>query len=769
MHRLNLASTTVFLARRVGIAHHATRVLTSWWAMPTLLFTSTLLFVAIGSPATINAQEAAPPKPASVVTDPLARDLLATNPNTPVDIVRVLDVLIELRQAKAGQSLLQKLIEMQLDDGKLAELYGEFGAGVFLKLARSADLSPAAGQFADKVIAAANKQARDPQQINQLIEQLKSPASDIRARAVSQLQLAHGAAASALLAVLSDPAREAEFAHVEEALVALGGDTPGPLAAVFDGPDVSVKLRAIEVLGRVDRPEAELSLLAPAFGVDSSAEIRQAALRALAAYAGAPRDAVEAAAKLYTTATIYFDQPPVIPTDAQGLVPLWYWDDEQKKPVAELAPPQIAAYALAAFWSDSAREILPKEPSIRRLHWAALLEGEVIRAGGPQSLPTDADSIYRQLQNEEQTPEIEDLLAHWSTHGHPAVAAVAAQLLGESGATSLLFSTNAHLSPLVQAVVHPDRRLRFAALQAIIKLEPDAPYPGSSFVADAIQFFINSSGGRGVLVGDQRASGVVQQAGLLASLGFDPQAARNRHEILTLGASSADYEFVVLDMTLAGPVSGMILQDLRRDARTGSLPIAIVSSTADFDQAQSLARSEPLAAAFLRPMNVDGMKSVAAWAAAQSKASVVPAAERLQQAQQAHRLAGAAEPGAALVVPSGADGSLARSGTGSAGFAAVGRRNPGQSAHAGEPASAGRVRQRGNAVAGRSPARSGRLCQECGSLWNAVDNRRNHGAIQSLQRQRARRSTSAKSSRLHPGHRRDVCSQASTGLKISIE
>src|SRR5271170_1006312 len=82
----------------------------------------------------IQAQEAPPPKPAAVVADPLARDLLATNPTTPTDILRVLDVLIELRQAKAGEPLLKQLVDIQLDDAKLAALYGEFGAAFFLKL-----------------------------------------------------------------------------------------------------------------------------------------------------------------------------------------------------------------------------------------------------------------------------------------------------------------------------------------------------------------------------------------------------------------------------------------------------------------------------------------------------------------------------------------------------------------------------------------------------------------------------------------------------------
>jgi hypothetical protein len=148
MHRQRLTP----MNRRVGTAHHDAVARLRWWAVPTLL----LLLLLCTS---LQAQQARPPQPAAVVIDPLVRDLLTTNPTTPGDILRVLDVLIELRQAKAGEPLLKQLVDLQLDDAKLAALYGEFGAGFFLKLARTGELNPTAGQFADKVMAAAKSRS----------------------------------------------------------------------------------------------------------------------------------------------------------------------------------------------------------------------------------------------------------------------------------------------------------------------------------------------------------------------------------------------------------------------------------------------------------------------------------------------------------------------------------------------------------------------------------------------------------------------------------
>jgi CheY-like chemotaxis protein len=591
-----------------------------------------VISVLLAAPA-LRAQEAAPPKPAPIIADPLARDLVGTNPTTPVEIVRVLDTLIDLHQAQAGAGLLKKLTDAQLDDAKLAELYNHFGSGVFLKLSLAQPLNPAATQFAERVLAAGDKQARSPDRLAALIEQLSSPSEDLRVGAVAALKLGRDAAAIALWSVLADPARQAEHAHVEQALAALGTESIGLLAAVLESPDASLKARALAVLGRMSQADAELLLLSPAVAPGTPKEVAAAAQQALRARTQKIPEAADAAARLYTTARAYYDQPPPQVVDPDGKVAIWHWSTADSRPAVEHVSPAVAALDTAARWAGAARAILPGEPTIRRLYYGALAEEEVARVGWGQPIPTGPGSVHDRLMRENRAV-LEDLLAT-STSNHPAIGVAAATVLGQPGGVGSLEGVAGRPSALVEATLHADRRVRFAALAAIMALEAREPYAGSSHVIEALRFFISSAGRRSAVAADIRSDVARQQAALLASSGLHADVATGRRELLRIATASADYELVLIDMILAEPLGGQVLQDLRRDSRTAEVPIGLIASAEDYDRAVALARSQPATVAFFRPHEPAAMQKVVDELTMRAPASWVPALERLAQAQQA--------------------------------------------------------------------------------------------------------------------------------------
>ncbi|HEY5315596.1 MAG TPA: hypothetical protein VIK18_23900, partial [Pirellulales bacterium] len=197
---------------------------------------------------------AAPPKPAPIVTDPIARDLLATDPTTPADIVRVLSILIDLGQAKAGEGLLRKLADMALDANQLADLDRQYGSGVLLKLSLAVDLQPLGKQFADRVLTAANQQARDPARIAALVAELKSPAATDRAVAIAELQRGGDAAVAVLVKLLADAANGDDRRAASDALAGLGELSTGALAAALEGDRTELAARAAGVLGHLHTP-----------------------------------------------------------------------------------------------------------------------------------------------------------------------------------------------------------------------------------------------------------------------------------------------------------------------------------------------------------------------------------------------------------------------------------------------------------------------------------------------------------------------------------
>src|SRR5690606_17648730 len=116
---------------------------------------------------------------------------------------------------------------------------------------------------------------------------------------------------------------------------------------------------------------------------------------------------------------------------------------------------------------------------------------------------------------------MEDLLASTMASGHFGAASAAAQILGETATSDILYNLAPHPSVLVQAAMHSNRRLRFEAVASIMRLAPQVPYPGSSQVLTEIIYFASSAGLRRALVLDTRLHEATRLASLLAQSGFD--------------------------------------------------------------------------------------------------------------------------------------------------------------------------------------------------------------------------------------------------------
>jgi len=172
---------------------------------------------------------------------------------------------------------------------------------------------------------------------------------------------------------------------------------------------------------------------------------------------------------------------------------------------------------------------------------------------------------------------VEDLLDDSIANGHLLAAASAARILGKIGTVDVLYRKLPLPSVLVEAARHADRRLRFSALGAIVALRPTKPYPGSSFVLDALGFFASSSGAPRALVGHPRAFAAEQEAGLLATLGYETHVATCDRDLLAAATASPDLELALIDFKLAVRTSGELLERIHADSRTARLPIGIVA------------------------------------------------------------------------------------------------------------------------------------------------------------------------------------------------
>ncbi|MGA2030796.1 MAG: hypothetical protein ABSG68_00945 [Thermoguttaceae bacterium] len=545
-------------------------------------------------PNAADAKVALPPP-----EDPAVAAILETKPKTPAELFRAAKVLADLEHPEVAKMLLKKILDARLTDQQFAALADEFGSGTCTEMATRSELLPEAQQLADAVLKAVNRTLQDPQRIAELLKQLQDPAAETRTRALAGLREAGAAAVDALIAVLVDPQRAAEHDLVRTALVQMGSAAAGPLETLLEAADPELVLQAVLVLAKLDAPQVRIFLLRPALAAKSDAKIQAAARAGLMRLGGRFPGAHEALAQLVSQAQSYFQLRQPMREDAEGRVEWWTWDGTEKHCKAAGYAPDHASRAMAARLARDAYEIVPDDPRMLPLYLATQLEEAADTRGRDQPLDPK-DAVAREVARF-GARTVEDLLEYSLAGQHPAAAAGAARILAHLGTATELLRQGATPSPLVAAAASPDRRVRMAALETIVALQPDFPFAGSSHVPDSLLFLANSSGRRRALVAGPSTEAAREVAGMLSPLGYQVDTATTGGQAIRLLTGSPDYELALIDPSIADPGAAQLVQDLRRDNRTAKLRIGLLARSGFFEQAERIARGDPLTLDFARP------------------------------------------------------------------------------------------------------------------------------------------------------------------------
>jgi hypothetical protein len=543
-----------------------------------------------------------PAAKAAIPDEPAVAAILETKPTTPEECVRAAKILVDLNRADLAKSFLAKVLDAKLNSQQLADLGQQIGSPVFLDLSQRSALLPEAKQLADAVAAAVAARLKDSKRIAGLIEQLQDPSAEKRLRALVGLQESREAAIGPLLAVLVDPARAAEHANVRAALAEMGRIARAPLVAMVAQADPKVAVEAIQTLGAmkdVRDTSVVFCLLRPCLSEKSEPALRDAAAAALKRLDAAVPSRAEAVRLLTDAAKSYFEHRNKADDNAHEKTELWRWDDAKRQCTARIRTPDDAARATALQRARDAYALAPNDPLVGLLCLATALEAAAYENGLDRPLGEKNPVVVEARQSGAET--IEEVLKYAVTHKRFAAAAAAARILGEIGKATGLLYRDAKPSPLVLAARSPDRRLRMAALEAIVRLQPSRPFAGSSYVPQALGFFAASSGFRQALVAAPNLAEARELAGMLSAAGFQADTFTNGKELLLRAARSPDCELALIDVTIDHPVIGMLVQQLRHDPRTASLRVGLVARQGYFDQAERLARLDSLAKAFARP------------------------------------------------------------------------------------------------------------------------------------------------------------------------
>jgi CheY-like chemotaxis protein len=553
-----------------------------------------------------DAAKAGPAGPADIgpkpETNPAVLSVLEMQRTKPADYVRSILLLIDLGRPELAKPILADLAKLELTDAQRQELVDEFGASNMLKMSQSKELAPDGAKFADACMAVAAAITNNPQRIATLIGQLSDPSPETRLLAQHDLAATGSKAASAMLeAFAKEPDRDRRAA-LAAGIAAMHPLVDGMLLAMLDTHDPAVRADVADLLRDLHVPQAH-----PLVG----------------------RTEANTEREILTALSSYERGMPVFMADQDNHVELWQWNDAAKQLLSVRVPADDARVIWMAKLARTLTQLQPENSVYKRralvLAWEAGSNKDTA-----QNWPINPKFI-----SQAEPRFLDEVLTEALKNNHPRAAVAAINAIAGRRDVTVLATADGKPSSLTAALSSPNRNVRFAALTAIMALDPAAPYPGSSRVPDALAWFAASSEQRRALVAMPTNTAATLLASQLTSQQFAADAANNGRELLAMARDTTDVDAILVDMDLISPHIREVLYELRMNPTTGDVPIAILAADGRLEAAKRLADEHQRVIAVPRPHTDDAVINVVKQLAAVADRDGTPPNQRVAQATQA--------------------------------------------------------------------------------------------------------------------------------------
>jgi HEAT repeat protein len=516
----------------------------------------------------------------------LARDVFSREPKTPLEAWEVASYLITIGQHGQAAPYVKKFLDANPDDATLLEVRDTYGAGSVLRLADDPATRPYARPLAERLAQASVRRSTDPARMARFIEGL-SKSREEQAYAVERLREAGPYAIPPLVRALSVAGLDPVVRHpLAENLGRLDRGAVPALIATLDSPDAKLVADVARALGRIGDLRAVPALTYLAARKPETAAmpmvdqaIRDLTGKPLKSQPRTPAKVLSDEARKYHLHGYRFPGDPIV---------LWLWDDVAKVPAPVSTPVRDAEGLLGI---RAAREAIELDPTDTEA------QVNLISLGldhAPADWKTAALAAGPDILGRVVRSAISD--------GRPELAARAIEVLGAEVDRNNLLSED-RPNPLIEALQAPDRRVQFAAAEALVNLDPRQPFAGSSRVVPVLARFVSSQAAPRALVIDGNGERGSQVSGFLRGLGYNAQAASTGAHGFSLAAESADVELILVDPNLVNDPWRLtdLLANLKADARTAGIPVFLVGPLDLYDKIKPSLGSFPEARFLVTP------------------------------------------------------------------------------------------------------------------------------------------------------------------------
>lgn len=521
----------------------------------------------------------------------VVRSVRRQNPQTPEELAQALSKLIDVEAWADAKVYLDQLSKVVMDDRALYRLYTIRGAEFFYILHSVEELAPDSQSFAKRVLSAARNYATSDARIRSLVKTLSDPDINVRSAAFEKIKIVGPQAYAAMLEVFGDDARSDLWPGVRGAVRRLGDDATEVLVAGATCGNRQIEVESWFGLANLKTEEA-IDLISFLYLSPQTADnVKAFAETRLRNYFGGSIDRSSLIAGLGRKANQSLrGHRNEISSDAK--VSVWQYQPAANKFQLSRVSLAVASRIRAAHMAQLLVEIDPANRQNRALYLLSAIESAKKQAG--PDTPVDAKALLKELGNPEAA-ELNQLLSRSLNRAIIPASIGICELLKELNDPSVLYSGQGANSALVKAVLSGERYLQFAALDAIVSLDPATAYPGSSWVVDLAAFMANTHGQQQVLVGHYGSDDSRTFGGVVATTGVKVQSVRNGLEFYNAAVSSPDWKLLLLTDNMLRPQFAQVLQQLRADWRTRHLPVGVVvSNEKNRLIVQRLAKSDPL-------------------------------------------------------------------------------------------------------------------------------------------------------------------------------
>ncbi len=522
----------------------------------------------VGSGVARGQQTQAPPPPS-----------FSRNPTTPLETWEVADYLIRIGQPEQAAPFVKRFLDSNPDDATLLRIRDDSGPGTILRLADNPATAPYSAPIIDKVGKAAIRAATDPARLERFVAALRSSREE-QAYAVDRLKEAGPYAVAPILRELSRPGlpNEDRTPYAENMGRLDRGAVP-PLIAALESTDVRLVGDAARALGRIGDPRAVPALTYLAARRNPESVARTQAIAAIqeitdipfGSQPKTPPKVLADEARRYHLHEVRFPGNQVV---------VWVWDEAASTPAPRIFSSRDAESYLGL---QAARQALALDP------------GDITAQANLLALALDHDPVGSSPSALAAGPVVlSQVLRTAIADGRSDLAASAATLLGRVVDRDDL-ATGGRPDPLVESLSAPDRRVQFAAAEALVRLDPRRSFSGSSRVVPVLTRFLATQGVPRALVVDGNPLRGGQSAGFLRTIGYDAQVASTGAEGFALASGSADVELILTEANFVNDPWTLtdLLGNLKADGRTSGIPVVIVGPLATRNQIAASLESFP--------------------------------------------------------------------------------------------------------------------------------------------------------------------------------